>query len=57
MPRYVFSNGKVTVEDGIYLPVLRDEKPKRRAVLIMVQSSGPKESEESTQERKHDNDQ
>lgn len=51
MPRYVFSQGKVTVEDGVYLPVLRDDKPKRRGVLIVVQPSSPNKPDESTHER------
>ena len=57
MPRYIFSNGKVTVEEGVYLPLLRDDKPKRRGVLIVVRPSGPKEPEESTQEKEPSHDQ
>jgi hypothetical protein len=51
MPRYVFSNGKVTVEDGLYLPVLRDDKPKRRGVVILASPSSNQEPEESKQEK------
>ena len=52
MARYVFSNGKVTIEEGVYLPLLRDEKSKRRGVLIVVQTSRQTtEPEKSTQEK------
>ena len=57
MPRYVFSKGRVTVKDGVYLPVLRDEKPSRRGVLIMAQPHVQKELEESTQEGGESHDQ
>jgi hypothetical protein len=36
MAKYAFSNGKVTVEAGVYVPILRDDKPKRRGVLILA---------------------
>lgn len=51
MARYIFSNGKVTVEDGLYLPALRSDKPKRQGVLILVQPSGPQKPDLSTQEK------
>ncbi|HEX3049255.1 MAG TPA: hypothetical protein VHP83_01260 [Aggregatilineaceae bacterium] len=50
MPRYVFSGGKVTVEDGVYTPILRGEKRLTRGVLILAQSVLPTvEPDESTQ--------
>lgn len=57
MPRYVFSKGRVTVEDGVYSPVLREERPWRRGVLIMAQPFVQTEPEESTQEGGESHDQ
>ena len=36
MPKYIFSQGRVTVEDGVYTPILRDDKTKRRGVMILA---------------------
>lgn len=57
MPRYVFSNGKVTAQDGAYLPVIRDDKPKRRGVVIFVLPANQPEPEESNQEKDKSHDQ
>lgn len=37
MARYVFSHGKVEVEEGIFLPASRrDRRQKRTGVLILI---------------------
>jgi hypothetical protein len=47
MAKYAFSNGKVTVEQGMYVPLLRDDKPKRRGVIILACLARQPESIES----------
>ncbi len=36
MPRYVFSAGKVTVEEGVFTPFKCDEKQSPRGVLLLA---------------------
>jgi hypothetical protein len=36
MPRYVFTEGKVTVEEGIYDPLLDEAKAKETGVVLLV---------------------
>ncbi len=58
MPRYIFSNGKITVEEGLYTPLKREEKRPDRGILILAKpifSAG--ESQESTKkEQSHDHE-
>lgn len=55
MPKYTFSQGRVTVEDGVYTPILRDDKTKRRGVMILANRAHQQESNESNvkQEETH----
>ncbi|HRL11710.1 MAG TPA: hypothetical protein PKX07_07505 [Aggregatilineales bacterium] len=50
MRRYVFSQGKVRVEEGIYRPVLNRTKPKHRGgvLLIIKVIAPPPEAHETT---------
>ena len=48
MTRYVFSKGKVTVEEGVYTPLLPGTKPSRYGVLIFAESSDQNKPEETT---------
>ncbi|MCD4686852.1 MAG: hypothetical protein K8S97_13050 [Anaerolineae bacterium] len=34
MPRYIFSGGKVTVEDGMFSPLKRDDKQSSTGILL-----------------------
>jgi len=36
MPRYIFSGGKITVEEGVYTPFKKIEKQSLRGVLILA---------------------
>ena len=36
MPKYVFANGQITVEDGLYTPIDRDVADPHRGVVLMV---------------------
>lgn len=51
MPRYVFSNGKVTVEDGVYAPSSRSDKPRPEGVLIFPPLLCQNERQESKKDR------
>lgn len=55
MPKYTFYQGRITVEDGVYTPLLRDDKSKRRGVMILVNRARQQESNESNakQEEAH----
>jgi hypothetical protein len=48
MPKYAFSQGRITVEEGVYLPILRDDKPKRRGVMILANRAHQPEPNESS---------
>ena len=55
MPKYTFYQGRITVEDGVYTPLLRDDKSKRRGVIILAIRTHQQESNESNakQEQTH----
>lgn len=37
MPRYIFSGGKITVENGVYVPLLkRDRRASRVAMMALI---------------------
>ena len=37
MPRYIFSGGKITVENGVYVPLLkRDRRASRVAMVALI---------------------
>ena len=37
MPRYIFSNGRITVEEGVYAPFKKvDRQQRSRGVLLMA---------------------
>ncbi len=38
MPRYIFANGKVTVEEGVYTPFKQIDKQSLRGVLIFAKT-------------------
>ncbi len=38
MPRYIFSGGKITVEEGVYTPFKKTEKQSLRGVLILARN-------------------
>jgi len=56
VPRYIFSNGEIAVEEGVYVPLLkRTEPPKRRSVLIVIPPAQLRPTEStSEQEKPHD---
>jgi len=41
MPRYVFSKGKVTVESGVYVPLLKRDRRASRAAMIALMAHLP----------------
>jgi hypothetical protein len=41
MPRYVFTEGKVTVEEGIYDPLLDEAKARETGVVLLVNRPRP----------------
>ena len=36
MAKYTFSQGKVSVEDGLYRPVLKDKKQELESVVLIL---------------------
>jgi len=38
VPRYIFSGGKIMVEEGVYTPFKKTEKQSLRGVLILASS-------------------
>ena len=55
MPKYTFYQGRITVEDGVYTSFLRDDKSKRRGVMILAIRAQQQETNESNtkQEQPH----
>jgi hypothetical protein len=54
MRRYVFSQGRVRVEEGIYRPVLNRSKPKHRGgVLLIVKVIAPPPEAQATTANNH----
>jgi hypothetical protein len=53
MPRYIFSDGKVTVEEGVFTPFKQPEKQSLRGVLLFAKDiSKVGDIEESTDKEK-----
>lgn len=51
MPRYVFSAGKITVEEGVFTPFKREEKQSSRGVLLLARNLHHAEEQESTTDK------
>lgn len=51
MARYYFRDGKVTVDEELYTPVIRESKEASRGVLIFAKQLLQRESGESTQDK------
>jgi hypothetical protein len=54
MAKYVFSNGKVTVENGIYVPLLKRDRRASRVAMVALITRLPlddNQSETSTQDK------
>lgn len=51
MPRYIFSEGKVMVQEDAYAPVERESKESSRGVLILARQGPNSRSGESTQDK------
>jgi hypothetical protein len=45
MPKYVFSQGKVVAEEGVYLPILRKNRQMARVGVLLIIPSQPPEEE------------
>ncbi len=59
MPKYIFSQGKIWVEEGVYQPILRRRKqPDDTFVLLFVAKSQPqsRECEQSALVEKEEED-
>lgn len=41
MPRYIFSGGKITVENGVYVPLLKRDRRASRAAMVALISRLP----------------
>ncbi len=57
MPRYIFSNGKITVEEGVYTPFKKvdPQQPSRGVLLFAEEVRKPNEQSES-KDKEHPND-
>lgn len=38
MPRYIFSEGKITVEEGVFTPFKQPDRQSQRGVLIFARN-------------------
>ena len=56
MPKYVFSQGKVRVEDGVYLPLLHQDKSSESGVLILPTPDQDDEIEQPTEKQENQDD-
>ena len=60
MPRYIFSNGEIAVEEGVYVPLLkRDRRASRAAMLVLIarlplDDDSPETSTQDKEQRPHD---
>jgi hypothetical protein len=45
MPKYVFSQGKVTVEAGVYLPLIKRDRRASRAAMVALIACLPRDEE------------
>lgn len=41
MPRYIFSGGKITVEEGVYVPLLKHDRRASRVAMVALISRLP----------------
>ena len=48
MARYVFSKGKVTVEHGVYVPLLKRDRRASRAAMVALIACLPCDDEPET---------
>ncbi len=56
MAKYTFFQGQVTVEDGVYAPVFRDDRCTPRGVLILAQRLQDLIRPEATTQEKEQSD-
>ena len=55
MPKYVFSQGKVTVEDGVYVPLLKRDRRMSRDAMIALIARLPRDEEPEIESRDMEN--
>lgn len=48
MAKYVFSKGKVTVENGVYVPLLKRDRRASRAAMVALISRLPLDDQPET---------
>ena len=54
MPRYVFSGGKITVEEGVYTPFKKlDRQQTSRGVLLVARPMRPTPEQPDTRDKEH----
>ncbi|HMN13433.1 MAG TPA: hypothetical protein PKD55_14015 [Bellilinea sp.] len=54
MPRYIFSNGKITVEEGVYTPFKKVDKQQRsRGVLLIAEAIRKPIEQSESKDKEH----
>jgi len=48
MARYVFSQGKITIENGVYMPLIKRERRASRAAMVALSARLPLDDEPGT---------
>ena len=56
MPRYIFSNGKITVEEGVYTPFKKvDQHQRSRGVLLLAGAIHKSNEQSESKDKEHSN--